>query len=167
MYSMTPSSNIQKSGDLHERAVIAVALFALGVLVALQAMNYDLGTLRRMGPGYFPLMLGVAQCIFAVMIFLTRIPVGEKPETSEELETGSLVTKVRAFCLVLSGMIVFASQVRLTGFVFATIAATFVAGLAEPDNSLFDLALLSLGVALFTSLVFVVGLGVPVPLFNF
>ena len=101
------------------------------------------------------------------MIFLTRIPVDEKTEYSEELETGSLVTKVRAFSLVLSGMIVFASLVRLTGFVVATIAATFVAGLAEPDNSLFDLALLSFGVALFTSLVFVVGLGVPVPLFNF
>lgn len=164
---MTPSSSRQQSGDLPERAVIAVALFALGVLVALQAMSYDLGTLRRMGPGYFPLMLGVAQCIFALMIFLTPIPIGEDPESSEAVETGTLATKVRAFILVLSGMIVFASLVRVTGFVVATIAATFVAGLAEPDNSLFDLALLSLGVALFTSLVFVVGLGVPVPLFNF
>ena len=164
---MALMSKNDESGDFRERAVIAVALFALGVLVAMQAMSYDLGTLRRMGPGYFPLTLGVAQCLFAVMIFFTPIPVSEKSGSSEELQTGSFATRFRAFSLVLSAMIVFASIVRLTGFAPATVAATFVAGLAESHNSLFDLALLSLGVAIFASLVFVVGLGVPVPLFNF
>ncbi|MEM7463286.1 MAG: tripartite tricarboxylate transporter TctB family protein [Pseudomonadota bacterium] len=156
----------------HERFWVALILFAFGVFVAWHATSYELGSLRRMGPGYFPLILGLAQCLFAIMIFVSPQPpsdfdASEIPDGDLAAEKGNFQTKLRAFGFILGAMIIFAAMIRPTGFVPATAVATFVAGLAEPDNSIWDLVLLSLGITVFASLVFVVGLGVPVPLVAF
>ena len=61
----------------------------LGAAVTLDSMTYTLGTLTHMGPGMFPLMLGVTLTFVGVLILGTAIvtPLGdderilpEKPE---------------------------------------------------------------------------------------
>lgn len=158
---MTDLPRRRRSG---ERMLIASILFVFGAAVAWQATSYELGSLRRMGPGYFPLLLGFAECVIAILIvFAPDITEGAE----DNAHAGSLSMRFRAFGFVLAAMIVFAGLIRTFGFLPATAMATLVAGLAEPDNGLPELALLALAVAVFTSLVFIAGLGIPVPLVAF
>lgn len=161
-----------KRRRLRERTLISLTLFAFGAFVAWQATGYELGSLRRMGPGYFPLMLGVALCAFAAMIFVSPDPEDKtaeavNPGAGGAIDEGNLLTRLRAFGFVLGAMIVFAVLIRPAGFAPATIAATCLAGMAEPDNGVRELVLLSVGVTVFASLVFIVALGIPVPVLAF
>ena len=45
-------------------------MLLLGLGAAFQASHYELGSLRRMGPGYFPLALGVILAVTAALILL-------------------------------------------------------------------------------------------------
>ena len=155
---------------------VGLILLATGAFVAWHATQYDLGTLRRMGPGYFPLLLGVSQCVLAIVIMLTS---DEQPtpspdvtsaesKASKNLQTDdSWRSHLRAFVFVLGAIVLFASMIRHAGFAPATAMATLVAGLAEPDNSILDIVLLAVGVTIVASLIFVVALGVPIPLVAF
>jgi len=57
---------------------------AMGIAFAIGATNYNVGTGARMGPGYFPIMLGVILAFIGVVIMLT----GLKGNASEEARIG-------------------------------------------------------------------------------
>ena len=155
---------------------VALILLAAGAFVAWHATQYDIGTLRRMGPGYFPMLLGVSQCVLAAVILLTPDR-QSTPSLDTHLADGNVSddfhnkarwrSHLRAFVFVLGAIVLFAALIRHAGFAPATAVATLVAGLAEPDNSVLDIVLLSIGVTIGASLIFVFALGVPIPLVAF
>jgi hypothetical protein len=53
---------------------------AVGVAFAVGATNYNLGTGARMGPGYFPLGLGVILAVLGFIIMLTGVAGKEGPK---------------------------------------------------------------------------------------
>jgi len=59
-----------------------VLFTAAGIAFAVGATNFTVGTAARMGPGYFPLMLGVLLAILGTAItiksFATGLPGGDK-----------------------------------------------------------------------------------------
>ena len=62
-------------------------MFCIGVGAALQGSTYRIGTLSRMGPGYFPLALGVILACIGAVIFLmagTGAPPVEKKKLPPE-----------------------------------------------------------------------------------
>ncbi|MEO9652678.1 MAG: tripartite tricarboxylate transporter TctB family protein [Roseobacter sp.] len=154
----------QSPAQIRERVLVALSIFAFGGYIAWHATSYTMGSLRSMGPGYFPLILGTVLCGFAVMVLVTPDP--EQEDAGDEDE-GTLGSKLRALCFVLGGIITFAALIRHTGFAPATASATIVAALAEPDNRPLDVGLLAIGLTVGASLVFIVALGVPVPLMAF
>lgn len=161
--------NLQGS---RERVWITLFLFCAGMFVTWHAAGYNLGSLRRMGSGYFPLMLGVALCVFSIAIFVSPIvdgdaKQGQNAEAKSSDAQGTVATRLRAIGFILAAMIAFAALIRELGFAPVTALATFIAGLAEPDNSWTDLIALSVFITIFASLVFIVALGVPIPLIAF
>lgn len=52
---------------------------AIGTAFAIGAKNYQLGTSARMGPGFFPLMLGIILALIGVVLALKSLR-GEHPE---------------------------------------------------------------------------------------
>lgn len=52
---------------------------AIGTAFAIGAKNYQVGTSARMGPGYFPLMLGIILALIGVVLALKSLR-GEHPE---------------------------------------------------------------------------------------
>lgn len=155
---------LQNASQMRERVLVALSIFAFGGYIAWHATSYTLGSLRSMGPGYFPLILGTALCVLAAMILVTPDPAQEEAGDEDE---GTLGSKLRAVCFVLGGIITFAALIRHTGFAPATASATIVAALAERDNRPLDIGLLAIGLTVGASLVFIVALGVPVPLVAF
>src|SRR5665647_31181 len=65
---------------LRKRDFYAGGLMAmLGAGVALDSTTYDVGSLTHMGPGMFPLMLGVVLTFIGILIFGTSLvtPLGD------------------------------------------------------------------------------------------
>lgn len=118
--------------------------------------HYDMGTIRRMGPGMFPAGLGVLLAGFGA---LQAIPAVFRTGTMPEIRIWSPL-------FVLAGVAAFAVLVRPFGLMPAVLAVTVISSFAELKVRPLSLVLLAAALCLLSWLVFVVGLGMPVALFR-
>jgi len=131
-------------------------LLAVGGAFAWSAMTgMDVGTARRMGPGYFPLVL-------AGIIMLIGLIVGAKALTRSEPFKPDLAP-LRAFIAILGAPILFGATIRGLGFLPAVALTTLLASLAAPSR-LHTIILITAGITMFCLLVFYYGLGLPIRL---
>lgn len=130
-------------------------LFLVGAGVSLVSIgNYPLGTLSRMGPGMFPAILGVVLAVLGVSLALQALRrTGSRPD-------------IRIFSplFVLGGVTAFALMIVPFGLIPAIVAIVVISSLAELRIRPVSLVLLCLALCLIAPLVFVVGLGLPIPL---
>ena len=145
-----------------------IPLFLFGAVVFVASWSYEIGQLRRMGPGYFPMLLGATLCLFAVLISLQDVWKGIARDTPSEAPILPSVHPRqiwRPLLLPLFAILLFASLLNTAGLVPAVIASVTCAGLAERSNSIRSVVAIAFATAVFTALVFVYGLGVPLRLF--
>ncbi|MDP1968647.1 MAG: tripartite tricarboxylate transporter TctB family protein, partial [Burkholderiaceae bacterium] len=57
----------------HKDFFAGLMFCAIGLAFAIGATNYKIGEGARMGPGYFPIMLGVILALIGVVILLTGL----------------------------------------------------------------------------------------------
>jgi len=128
------------------------SLVAMGLFAALYAQRYDLGELQEMGPGYFPTALGVLLMVLGLFI---AIPAFFREGTSINIEWKSLLW-------VLISISVFAIALTKAGLVVATVLSVLAA--AVPSKSSWKSRLiLAISLAVITYLVFLLGLGMVLP----
>jgi len=120
------------------------------------ARDYGMGTASRMGPGYFPTVLSSLLMLFGVIAIVRSFIVPGEP-------IGKFAWK--AAVLVLLATLLFGFLIIRGGLIAALLALVLVSASAS-DKFKFDWkATLGLGLLVaFCSLVFVKGLGVPMPL---
>lgn len=141
---------------------VACALFLIGAAVSIGAFSYEVGALRRMGPGYFPLLLGIALCLLSgLVLFEDR---GSRDQ-SAYVSSHVWLRHGRALLFPLGGILLFAALIKAAGFLPAVFACTLLAGFADRTNRPVPLVLIAVVVAIFAATVFVFGLGIPVRLF--
>ena len=110
-----------------------------------------LGTARRMGPRYFPLLAASGLMIVGAIVAITGlIREGEK--------VGRIA--VRPF-LILVSVLLFALLLRSFGLVAAIAALVGVASFAGGRIRLAEILILAAGLSAFAGIVFVWGLGLP------
>ena len=105
----------------------------VGVAFAWGATTYNVGSGARMGPGYFPLMLGVLMAVLGVAITFKALVV----ETVGGEKIGKWAWKPLIF--VISANVVFgvmlagvpALKIPAFGLIVAIYAVTFIASMAE------------------------------------
>ena len=130
------------------------AMVALGLAVAAySAAHYDTDTLRRMGPGFLPLGLGVMLAIFGAIIAL---PAWSRPGQAVA------VAWREALC-VLASILIFGLGMARLGLVPATMLAVLVASVPAPQGGIAWRVVLAAVVSLITWLVFSVGLRLSIP----
>ena len=120
------------------------------------ARDYGMGTASRMGPGYFPTVLSSLLMLFGVIAIVRSFIVPGEP-------IGTFAWK--AAVLVLLATLLFGFLIIRGGLIAALLALVLVSASAS-DKFKFDWKA-TLGLVLlvaFCSLVFVKGLGVPMPL---
>lgn len=132
-----------------------VLLAAIGLFVTLYSLNhYDFGSMRRMGPGFFPVLLGGVLALLGVIIALPAI-----------VRQGGSVRVAWKECLaVLAAIIVFAAGLDRLGLVLTTLASVLIATLATPDRRIGWRIALALVVTALSVAVFSFGLKMTVPL---
>jgi hypothetical protein len=135
-------------------------LFGAGVIV--QSSAYNLGTLMHMGPGFFPLSLGVILTLLGVLILGTA---AVTPVSDDERILPEQPEWWGWFC-ILMGPVLFIFCGVHGGMAPATFACVFVAALGDKTATIKGSFLLASGVTLFGVLLFAYLLKVPFPIFR-
>jgi hypothetical protein len=127
-----------------------------GGLIAAGALAHPLGTLMRMGPGYFPLLLGLVLVSLGIVIAASA-------ERSDALGLGALANAawLRPLALVSLSVVLFALLVELGGLVAAVAGVVIVSGLAHHAFRWRDALMLAALLAAGSVGVFAYGLRLP------
>lgn len=131
-----------------------VAMMAIGAFMALYAYNeYDIGRLARMGPGFFPVSLGIVLSVIGLFI---TVPAFFRQGSPIKVEIKSMLA-------ITLSVLIFAFLLRTAGLILATMAAVVVASVADRSISWKGRMILALGVAGVTWGVFILGLSMIIP----
>jgi len=149
-------------------------LVATGAAVIAAALGYRVGTLRQMGPGFFPLVLGVLLALAGVaQIAATPFarpgpaaPEAPPPAGAEHAHLAGPVVQWRGWLCIVGAVAAFVVLGTHGGLVPASFASVFVAALGDRRNTVRDAALLAAVMTAFGVAVFHYGLRVLLPLFG-
>ena len=138
---------------------------AVGVAFAWGATKYSVGTAARMGPGYFPLMLGILMAILGGVITFKALVV----ETEDGDKVGSwawkplffIIAANLLFGLMLGGLP--SIKFPAFGLIAGIYALTFVASLAGEEFKFKEVAVLATILAIMSYLAFIVLLKLQFP----
>ena len=132
-----------------------LALTLIGAGAAGWALvNYDLGSLRQLGPGAFPVALGLTLAAIGLIVALTGM---RRAGDTMSVEPWAAVA-------VLASILVFGLGLRPLGLVVASFTAVLVASLPAPQRGVTWRLCLAAAVTLLTILVFHTGLQMSLPL---
>ena len=130
---------------------------AFGIGAVAIAHGYSLGTLNRMGSGFFPTVIGVGLTILGAIVAIRAVL---KQESSEPLAALDL----RPILFIGAAIILYGLLVEDFGLVAALAALIVVARLAGREGSLAELALMVAILIAVAVGIFVYALGVRLPL---
>lgn len=129
----------------------------IGTAALYMAADYDMGTAVAMGPGYFPKVLsGLLILIGAISLIRSFFVQGEPLVGFPIVKILYVTVSILAFALVVEG----------AGF---AIAVMLVFGISAAASKYFNwkfTLIIATGSAIFCSLLFIKGLGIPLPIFG-
>ncbi|WBU61735.1 tripartite tricarboxylate transporter TctB family protein [Paracoccus albus] len=126
----------------------------LGVGVAIHAgLRLDFGTVRAMGPGFFPVTLGVLLSLLGVGI---AIPAWRRRAEAQPIRWWDAAA-------VIAAILIFGLGMSRLGVVLACFASVLVASLPAPHKGWLWRIVLAVVVTALTYLVFVLGLKMSLP----
>lgn len=126
---------------------------ALGFLWV--ARNYDFGSPLRMGPSFFPVVLSTVLALIGLLTFARSFAVPGEP-------IGAMA--IKGLVLVTIGTLLFAALIERAGVIAAVSATTLVSAYASIKFTWKQGVIMALLLSSFCMLVFVYGLGVPMPI---
>ena len=126
---------------------------ALGLFFVIYAQRYNMGTLNRMGPAYFPVALGG---VLAFLGLLIAVPAWFRAGAGPDVSWKTLV-------IVIGSVVLFGATLQILGLMLATMLTIVVASLADNDITWRERAILIVTVPPIIYLIFIFGLGMTVP----
>lgn len=141
-------------------SIAGALMLALGIYAAYQGASYNLGSLSRMGPGFFPATLGIALALVGFAIVATSRP--DDPPA----EHATAEPQWRGWLCILCGIVAFLAFGKHLGLVPASFAVVFVSAFADRRNTIKDALILALAMVAVCVVVFSWGLHLEMPLFS-
>lgn len=132
-------------------AVIAYGVKGLSILP-----GYSMGTPARMGPAFFPFWLGLLLTVIGVIIIVQAFR-GKENKPLETFHWGPILWVLGAVCL-------FGLLLKVIGMPLAGIMLVVIASIPSHQFKPLPVLLLAIGLVIFSTLVFVYGLKLPIPL---
>jgi hypothetical protein len=148
---------VSRQRDYYAGALVML----LGAGAALVGSRYDIGDLRRMGPGFFPTALGILLAFIGVLIAGSA-----SVNTSAGAVEASMRPDWRGWFCIVSGAGLFIILAAHAGLVPATMACVFVAALGDRTNRWTEALALATGVTIFGTLLFAYVLRIQIPMFG-
>lgn len=145
---------MRASSDLASGLILAV----LGVAVALYSyLHYELGSLSRMGPGFFPVALGGLLAVIGSSIILFDLISNVKSEAIRPI----LFRPLLAVC---GSIFVFGLSLESLGLLPATLFLTLFASASVSGFSYKRSFIIGISLAILSWGIFVLGLDMPISL---
>lgn len=138
-------------GPISQRLLPGLAISLLGVLMLYFGSDYDVGTIRRIGPGFFPAAIAWLLIIAGILVLAEDLA---RPEINEPL-------RLRSVLVVSAAILVWALTIERFGFAAATFLLVFVSSLAEKRPRLLHSLFVSVALTAAGYLVFVSVFGLP------
>ena len=116
--------------------------------------GYQMGSSVRMGPAYFPVVLGGLLAVLGAIVLFDSI-----------VEEGPKIAKFhfRPLLFVLASSLAFAYLLKPLGLVLASVALVFICAYGGHEFKWKEVAIMSVVLVIFSVIVFVKGLSLPFP----
>jgi hypothetical protein len=129
----------------------------IGATAILLSQQYEIGTARRMGPGYLPTAVGIVLMAFGAWLLLTAW----RSAQPDPVESHALAP----LGLIVGAVVSFALLIDTAGFVVAMAALVFVSCFYRAITNPLEVMLTYVTITAFSVAVFAYGLDVQLPLF--
>jgi len=133
-----------------------VLFIATGLLFMVLSRQYNLGTAAKMGPGYFPTILGGLMAALGVLIMLPAFSSKGPQVRVDKMDFKSIV-------LILVAVAVYAATLPKLGFIVSLFLLIMISSWASHEFKLMTSLLSSVVLLVFSWLVFVKGLELQFP----
>ncbi|MHA6691599.1 tripartite tricarboxylate transporter TctB family protein [Devosia sp. A449] len=130
----------------------------IGVGAIVVGQEYNFGSVRQMGAGFFPVVLGYLLSAIGLGCCFTALRTKGQPITGVEL---------RPVILLSLSVIVFGASIRSLGLVPAVSLSVILASLASEEFHIVRALVLAAGLSVFCVLTFIYGLGMSLTPFTF
>ena len=149
------------NGFLKNKDLLAGIMFmVIGIVFVIGAYNYQMGTAARMGPGFFPRILGFIMAGLGVII----AGIGLKNQAQFAATEGIGWTWKPVIILTVA-VVLFGFTLPTLGMIIAISLLTFISGIAAHDKNYRELAMITVIMCIFCAGVFIWGLKLQMKLF--
>jgi hypothetical protein len=146
---------------VHRRDFYAGGLMILlGIGTVLQAQSYKMGTLTHMGPGFFPVILGVVLTLIGILI------AGSAATDHDDTPVLPPHPEWRGWGCIIAGPLLFILFGHFAGLAPAIFACVFVSALGDRTATLRGSLILATTMTVIGGALFSYVLKVPFPLFR-
>jgi ABC-type multidrug transport system permease subunit len=132
--------------------LVYIGTGAVGMIIAL---DYPFGSALRMGPGYFPTVLGGIMIAFGVAVLLMGMKNNEKIKGN---------WSIRALIVLPISAVIFGYVMEHVGFIPALALLIPIAAASGNEFKWKEIILLTIGLIVISLTIFIWGLGLPYPL---
>ena len=140
----------------HPKDFVAGLLFAaVGIAAIVIAANYPLGTAARMGPGYFPRILGILLIVLGSALALRALKLKGAPLPRWHW---------KPVVIVLGSVVLFGLIVNTVGLALSTVILIVLASSASPEFRPLESAISGIALAVLSISVFVLALKLQLPI---
>ena len=135
-----------------------IMFLVVGIVFAVGATNYSMGTGARPGPGYFPLILSVILAILGAVVLFKSLTI--------ETEGGDRIGKIawRPLLVIVVAISVFGAMLPRLGLFITVPVLIVIVSLAGDEFKWRGVVIASVVLTLFSWLIFVAGLNLTIPL---
>ncbi|MGH8648808.1 MAG: tripartite tricarboxylate transporter TctB family protein [Burkholderiales bacterium] len=129
-----------------------IVVGALGMWIA---RDYPFGSALRMGPGYFPSVLGGMMVVFGIAVMMKGVKNNEKIQGN---------WSIRALIVLPLATVIFGILMETAGFIPAMLVLIPFSAAASREFKWIEIVLLTIGLTVLSTAGFIYGLGLPYPL---
>lgn len=135
-------------------------MMLIGFGAVARGIDYHIGTLTQMGPGYYPVGVGTLLSLVGAAIAL------QAPRAAPATERASQPPEWRGWLCIVSSLLAFVVLGEYGGLLPATFAIVFISALGDRQNTFKSALVLSLSMVVVCLIVFWWALEIQFPLFR-
>ena len=137
----------------------------IGIATIIGSQNYQMGSLVRMGPGYFPFMLGILLTAIAILILFSPESLTDDGDAEDEIVL-TLGEQITTWALVIGSVILFIIIGKYGGLIPATFVMCTLAALGDKGNTWKTAVIIGIVMSIVSAALFVYGLQIQFPMFT-
>src|SRR5262245_9720682 len=138
-----------------------IAIASLGLWVS---RDYPIGTALRMGTGYVPRLLCWILLGLGAVVLVQGLREAEPPEHLRQPAPEGALARLLPVAVVTLALVAFGLALETLGLALSILLLTVIASFATRELKLWETLAAAAGLTVLTWVIFVLGLGLPIPL---